>query len=74
MPTDIPIDLFFSYISILGAIPVALVFWGAWKLTEPDDKKRPGGREFSASGGSSATSAELRIGSVPAAVEPPAII
>jgi len=46
MPNDIPIDLLFS--SILGTIPVALVLWGAWKLTEPDDKKRPGGREFSA--------------------------
>ncbi len=42
-----PIDLFFSYISIPGAIAVALVLWGAWKLTEPEDKSRPKSREIS---------------------------
>jgi hypothetical protein len=39
--THMPIDLFFSYISIPGAIAVALLLWGGWKLTEPDKDKRP---------------------------------
>lgn len=38
--THLPIDLFFSYISIPAAILVALVLWGAWKLTEPDKEIR----------------------------------
>lgn len=33
-----PIDLFFSYLSIPCAIAVALVLWGAWKLTEPEEE------------------------------------
>lgn len=45
-----PIDLFFSYISIPGAIAVALLLWGGWKLTEPDEDKRPKSREISALG------------------------
>jgi hypothetical protein len=35
-----PIDLFFSYLSIPCAIAVALVLWGAWKLTEPEEEPR----------------------------------
>jgi hypothetical protein len=43
----IPIDLFFSYISIPAAIAVAVTLWGAWKLTEPEEEKRPESRDIS---------------------------
>jgi hypothetical protein len=73
MPQPLSIDLFFSYISIPGAIVVALVLWGAWKLTEPDDKKRPKSRAFSALGGSRETRTERRLNVNATSIKPPAI-
>lgn len=48
MPPQMTIDLFFSYISIPGAVLVALVLWGAWKLTEPEAETRHRYKDFPA--------------------------
>jgi hypothetical protein len=73
MPPTMAIDLFFSYISIPASILVALVLWGAWKLTEPDDKKRPKSQGISALGGSRSTRTDRRLNVSATSIKPPAI-